>query len=323
MKVSFFIFWLFISFTYGCKVNKNFKQHEYDNGLVTLKYKLNGGDHSSIGGQVKEIATGEPIPNASVIILKDGRFLVGAKSNGEGNFMLKNIPNGKYFARIETVGYKTVEFLLDLDRSNNVTINAQLSLFIQQVEKPVIYLYPTEKQAVHVSLHYNGNLIHSYPAYPVNGWDVIAEPNGVLTDKKGMEYYALFWEGKPFSPIIPKDGFVVPGNITAVFLEEKLAYLGLNRREANEFIMYWLPEMENNPYNLIHFSGKAYEEQAGLVITPEPETIIRVMMLTSPLKQRIEFPLQNLKPLQKTRKGFVAVEWGGSVIQMDSGVVKF
>ena len=42
-------------------------------------------------------------------------------------------------------------------------------------------------------------------------------------------------------------GFVVRGSDTAAFLREKLAYMGLTPREYNEFIVYWLPRMQNNP----------------------------------------------------------------------------
>ena len=36
--------------------------------------------------------------------------------------------------------------------------------------------------------------------------------------------------------------------------EEKLAILGLNEREAEEFIIYWLPKLESNKYNYIRFA---------------------------------------------------------------------
>ena len=44
------------------------------------------------------------------------------------------------------------------------------------------------------------------------------------------------------------------GEDTAKFLEGALAELGLTEKEANTFIMYWLPQMENNPYNVISFA---------------------------------------------------------------------
>jgi hypothetical protein len=77
--------------------------------------------------------------------------------------------------------------------------------------------------------------------------------------------------------------------------------------------------MENNPYNLIYFSSAEYEKSAELIITPKPETTIRVMMLTQPLSEKIQFPLQDLTSLKKTRKGFTVVEWGGSVVEMVDG----
>lgn len=64
----------------------------------------------------------------------------------------------------------------------------------------------------------------------------------------------------------------------AAFLEDALAQLGLTRTEANEFIIYWLPRMQENAYNLIAFQHEAYTESARLTITPEPDTLIRVFM---------------------------------------------
>jgi hypothetical protein len=55
---------------------------------------------------------------------------------------------------------------------------------------------------------------------------------------------------------------------------------------------------------------------AELKITPTPETIIRVMMMTQPLSYKIPCSLQDLTSLKKTRKGFTVVEWGGSVVAM-------
>ncbi len=51
-----------------------------------------------------------------------------------------------------------------------------------------------------------------------------------------------------------KEGFVVKGNQTIQFLEEKLAVLGLNERESEEFIVYWLPKLQKNEYNYIRFA---------------------------------------------------------------------
>ena len=132
--------------------------------------------------------------------------------------------------------------------------------------KPVLYLYPEEETTVHVQLDYTGQLTTTYPAYG-DGWTVTAHPDGTLTDPAtGREYYCLFWEGVSPVEYDFSEGFVVPGKETAAFLEEALATLGLTDQEANEFLIYWLPKMEGNPYNLIAFQDEVYTENAALSI---------------------------------------------------------
>jgi hypothetical protein len=297
---------------YACKTSKNNSQSTEYNSQMNIKSTLY--PSTNFMGSVKDIQSNEAIPFVKVVLTNEKGVYNGTITDEAGNFSIKNLPLGVYRLRISALGYKDIENVFDVKRNTNFQLDVKLSIHVNEVEKPVIYLYPTVKQNVQVKLNYEGTLTHTYPKYPINGWQVIAEPNGTLWDENGLEYYALFWEGKPNVQIIPTDGFIVSGEETAYFLEEKLAYLGLNRREANEFMMYWLPRMENNPYNFIHFASKQYEEQAALNINPKPESIIRVMMLTQPLSSKINFPLQDLSSLKKTRKGFTVVEWGGSVI---------
>ena len=188
--------------------------------------------------------------------------------------------------------------------------NIQIIDEMIDIEKPIIYLYPEKTQEIAVQLDYDGEFTHTYPKYK-NGWKVTAKPDGTLFDAENKEYYALYWEGKPNNGFKIDQGFVVPGEQTIDFLENTLSKLGLNRKEANEFIIYWLPKMENNPYNLIHFSTTQYEEMARLNITPTPETLIRVMMVFKPLDNPIKIKKQNLNSMSKKRKGFTVVEWGG------------
>ena len=107
-------------------------------------------------------------------------------------------------------------------------------------------------------------------------------------------------------------GFCVPGGDTAAFLEDALAQLGLTRREANEFIVYWLPQMERNAYNLIAFQSDTYTDHAVLTVTPEPDSVLRVFMAWKPLKSAIDLPAQDLPAF--SRDGFTVVEWGGAQV---------
>ncbi len=182
-------------------------------------------------------------------------------------------------------------------------------------EKPIIYLYPEKETEVSVKVGYPEKLTVTYPEYE-NGWNVIAKPNGDLKDiKTGRNLYSLYWEGKNTSAKETNEGFLVKGEDTAKFLEEKLAILGLTEREAEEFIVYWLPQMQNNKYNFIRFETKEeIDENMPLNITPTPNTVIRVLMEFKPLDNKIEIKEQSL-PKTPVREGFTVVEWGGTKIK--------
>ncbi len=180
---------------------------------------------------------------------------------------------------------------------------------IVSTDKPVIYLYPQEECSVDVELDYRGQLTCTYPKYE-DGWSVTAGPDGTLTDQKGQTYNYLYWEGVGYRDFDFSRGFCVPGEETAPFLEEALDRLGLTRQEANEFMVYWLPLMEGNSYNVISFQKETYEEAAKLRVTPQPDTVIRVFMAWYGSDRPVELPAQELTA--PTREGFTLVEWGGS-----------
>ncbi len=175
--------------------------------------------------------------------------------------------------------------------------------------KPVIYLYPEQKTDVTVELLLDGKLTCTYPAYK-NSWQVTAFPDGTLTDANGQTYNYLYWEGQTNAQWDMSEGFCVKGEETATFLEEALAKLGLTRREANEFIVYWLPLMEQNPYNIISFQTECYREAAQLKVSPAADTVIRVFMVWTPSEDYVNLLGQELTAPERT--GFTVVEWGGT-----------
>lgn len=178
--------------------------------------------------------------------------------------------------------------------------------------KPVIYLYPETETAVSVSLTLDGRLTCTYPSYN-NGWTVTASPDGTLTDVSGQTYNYLYWEGETYAHYDLSKGFCVKGDETAAFLESALDRLGLTRREANEFIVYWLPLMEQNPYNIISFQTDVYTDAAKLEVSPTPDTFIRVFMAWQSSDAFVELPKQELTAPE--RIGFTVVEWGGTEIK--------
>lgn len=185
---------------------------------------------------------------------------------------------------------------------------------VNHFAKPVIYIYPEEDGTeVSITLSNPDIITCSYPEYN-DGWNVIVDKDGTIREYgSGREYYSLYWEGDIFEKKM-NEGFVVKGEDTAEFLEEKLAILGLTDKEAEEFIIYWLPKMEKNNYNLIRFSTmEEINSDSELKITPDPDTLIRIQMQYKPLLFKREIPEQKLEPVE--RKGYTVVEWGGSRIK--------
>ena len=178
--------------------------------------------------------------------------------------------------------------------------------------KPVIYLYPEVETEVSVKLNLDGKLTCTYPAYNT-GWQVTAAPDGTLTDAEGQTYNYLYWEGETNAQWDMTEGFCIKGEDTAAFLEDALEKLGLNRKEANEFIVYWLPLMEQNPYNIISFQTECYTDAAKLEVTPAPDTVIRVFMTFEASDYMIRLLPQKLNAPERT--GFTVVEWGGTEVR--------
>jgi hypothetical protein len=247
-----------------------------------------------------------------------GDFLIVSEKGDTQTFVIKN----HTFREVElnAINAQRIAELKTLEEQKAVIAAEKAKITAEnqartanQAKKPVIYLYPAAPAEVTIRVKTGKNtLTHTHPKYnPATGWQVVAQPNGDLVDvHTKKEYYALFWEAENAEPFKFDEGFSVNGAQTADFLDAKLAELGLNRREANEFIMYWLPRMENNAYNTIHFAAESYTNAYPLEISPRPDALIRVFMVFQPTNEPVTLPAQTFETPK--RKGFTVVEWGGS-----------
>ena len=185
-------------------------------------------------------------------------------------------------------------------------------VYVEGFMKPVIYLYPEQETEVTVEVA-EGSMQFTcvYPPLNDGKWTVTAQPDGTLS-ANGKTYNYLYWEGRAVKDWADcSRGFCVAGSDAAGFLEKSLAALGLNRREANEMIVFWLPLLQKNPYNLISFQFETYEAMAPLHVSPAPDTVIRVYMVCRPLQAAVEIEPQALSAPE--RRGFTVVEWGGTI----------
>jgi hypothetical protein len=185
------------------------------------------------------------------------------------------------------------------------------------VQKPAIYLYPTQQTKVSIKHSFKGTLGTTYPAYG-NGWDVIADTNGsLLNTKDNRRYEYLFWDGKcqfPAAHFDYRDGFVVKKEESQAFLWKTLASIGLNNKEINDFVVYWLPQLEQHEQNFIHFRvNDDIDHSSVLTVVPQPDSWIRLFMELKPVPEGFSIPPQALPTC--SRKGFTLVEWGGAKLE--------
>lgn len=191
--------------------------------------------------------------------------------------------------------------------------------------KPVIYLYPDQETPIEAKVRISmdesdGRITTRYPVISPkedqleNIWRVTANKDGEIF-YNGRKHYYLFWECVFKNTFEINEGFVVEGEKCFEFFEEKLSYLGLNEREANDFITYWCPQMEHSEFVLIGFQGDQYTSRAPLTIDPLPDRVHRIFMTFKLLDKEISIPEQDLTPFRiHERTGFFVLEWGGAMI---------
>lgn len=224
----------------------------------------------------------------------------------------KNLSSGEYTA-VFLRSDNTVDCMYD------IRISTDNHGFVHDhettVAKPVIYLYPEETMDVSIHLDFEGDLTCTYPAYN-DGWNVTAFPDGRILDRSTSRFYDyLFWEGRASEvPSSFEKAACIASEDSVAFLEEYLSAAGLNDSEIDDFISYWLPQLQQSPYNLISFPTERYEELARLDVFPKPDTEIRIYMVFMPLQEPVEIEKDHKLELPKTpsREGFTLVEWGGS-----------
>ena len=74
--------------------------------------------------------------------------------------------------------------------------------------------------------------------------------------------------------------------------------------------MYWLPVLEKNGKSLVYFELTSEREKGNkLIITPTPDSILRVSIHIKKVNNYVDIKEQKLKTFK--RFGFTVVEWGG------------
>ncbi len=109
-----------------------------------------GAENASIHGFVKDAQTGEPLPGANVLLVGTS---LGASTDLNGRFVIRNVPAGSYTVRTTYIGYKSMERPLKVEAGANVEANLELeAVGVQGKEVVVTAQASGQNQAINQQL---------------------------------------------------------------------------------------------------------------------------------------------------------------------------
>lgn len=212
-------------------------------------------------------------------------------------------------------GEKSISFVFIIIPDKKV--NGVTSQFINsyaigpgnRVYKPVIYLYSEEEINLTIKFKDESRLKTTYPKYN-DGWNVSV--SGDKINDGNNDYYGLFYDEIRTYEVDFSEGFYVEAANAISFLEEKLDYLGFNYKERNEFIMYWLPILEDNGASLVYFEQtEERNNECPLEMSINPESMLRIIVHIKKTEYNTKISEEKLNKFD--RNGFTLVEWGGTI----------
>lgn len=189
--------------------------------------------------------------------------------------------------------------------------------------KPAIYLYPEKETEISVKVKPEGFITKSIPEYGENGWNIIAEPNGIIkpiTDNRQLltKYPYLYYEASIKNVTVPKDrGWTRKREELPSFFAATLPKLGLNEKEQKDFLDYWIPKLqEGENWYITLIDRKELDRVEPIEFSKQPDNFIRIRFYFEKLdeKNNSKFSLFLLTPNAYNltpRTGFTAVDWGG------------
>lgn len=197
--------------------------------------------------------------------------------------------------------------------------------------KPAIYLYPEKPTALSVEVSPQGYISQSIPNYGQKGWQaVMAYPDGTLNYQQ-TSYPYLYYEAVIHNLTVPKNGWIVRREDLKTFFATTLPRLGLNSREQQDFISYWLPKLTSGEkWFITLIPREELDKVEAIKFSETPATFIRVRFYFEDLtlsgfgkNLSAEVNLQPpVLPPTVSRSGFTAVDWGGILSNGSCGLTE-
>jgi hypothetical protein len=89
----------------------------------------------TIVGRATDVASGEPVPNASVYVVGTG---IGTLTGEDGRFRLTGVPAGEYRVRFERLGYESATQTVTVPPGGTVTVDFLLGVEPTRLEELVV-----------------------------------------------------------------------------------------------------------------------------------------------------------------------------------------
>ena len=161
----------------------------------------------TIKGNVIDDETNEPIESSAVSLyrLKDSSIVIGSETNNKGEFILEDVPYGRYYLEINMIGYNTavVKGLILNPNNNEIyleTIKLKAGIteteeILVEGEKSLIEFHPDKKVF---------NVSQELVTQTGSATDVLSNIPSVTVDQdgnvslRGSENVRILVDGKPF-----------------------------------------------------------------------------------------------------------------------------
>lgn len=163
-----------------------------------------------LSGSVKDAKTGETIPGATVQILET---TLGAITNGEGFYTIKNIPAKTYSVQASFVGYETViKYNIVIKSGGIPDLNFELKEAVSELGEVVVTANPFEKiEETPLSIQkLSAEEIATYPGGNNDIAKVVQSLPGVAGSVGGFRNDVIIRGGAPNENVYYLDGIEIP-----------------------------------------------------------------------------------------------------------------
>ncbi|OGU62409.1 MAG: hypothetical protein A3C56_07110 [Ignavibacteria bacterium RIFCSPHIGHO2_02_FULL_56_12] len=143
---------------------------------------LFSGTTGKIAGKVRDASTGQPLPGANIVLTNT---TLGASSDGDGYYVILNIPPGEYVIVVSSVGYATVRIkvkvVVDLTTTQDIALSEQAIVtdaVVITAERTMIQVDRTNTAA-----SIESDQIKAYPVQDIG--ELVQLQAGVVRDADG------------------------------------------------------------------------------------------------------------------------------------------